>query len=156
MIEKTPHIDDVTSGEPLRVEWGNAIRDAAAAHYPGGNFMGSSRGGYHRAPIVTASGCSIIGFCCGAFSAGSSVSATVTWITAGATVAVGDTITVSDPCGKYYNTSGAACGAAVQASGTGVETGTGSGAETGPWYMIDLTCPTEVASCAPPDTGSGS
>lgn len=148
MIEKTPSIDDVQPGGPTRAEWGNAIRDAAAAHYPGGNFVGSSRGGYHRPPLPTTAGSGIIGFCCGAFSAGHSVSATVTWVTDGAGVAVGDTIVVSDPCREYYNTSGSACGAAVK---TIDQVGTGT---LQAWYMIRLTCYNFLASCG--ETGTGS
>lgn len=50
MNEKYPYIDDVHPGEPIRADWANAVRDAAMAHYPGGSFVGNSRGGYHRAP----------------------------------------------------------------------------------------------------------
>ena len=149
MNEKTPSIPDVQAGEPIRVEWGNAIRDAAAAHYPGGNFVGGSRGGYHRAPMMTGAGCEIVGFCCGAFAAGDSESATVTWITEGASVAVGATIVVSDPCREYYNTSGSACGVAVK---TIDQVGTGT---LTAWYIIRLTCPAFVATCGTTGTGTG-
>lgn len=133
MIEKTPFIDDVSPGSPTLADWANAVRDAAIAHYPGGNYIGTSRGGYHRTPMMEqpkkalGAGNPVVAFCTGAFAEGTTEITGTVYASDTPGVYRGDKITIAIPPGDKYNDSGSAFGYAVRIDKT--------------WYLIDITCP---------------
>lgn len=89
---------------------------------------------------VSGGGSDVVSFCCGAFSQGASVMGAVE-ISDVAGVNQGDAISVSDPAGEFYNTSGHGYGWAIRVGGA--------------WYMLRMTCPDFDASAACTGTGTG-